>query len=94
MKKLRKLLIIVFWLLLWQLLARLLHNPILMVGPLETLCSLWTMLRATMFWQSLAFSFVRIIAGFLIGSALGILLAWEATAAPSSRNSSRPSSSR
>ena len=76
MKNLRKLLIIAFWLLLWQLLALIIHNPILMVGPFETLCSLWTMLRTTMFWQSLAFSFVRIIAGFLIGSAVGILLAW------------------
>ena len=76
MKNARKLLIIAFWLLLWQAMALVIHNPILMVGPVETLCSLWTMLRTTMFWQSLAFSFVRIIAGFLIGSAVGILLAW------------------
>ena len=76
MKNLRKLLIIVFWLLLWEALALLIHNSILMVGPVETLCSLWAMIHTTMFWQSLAFSFVRIIAGFLIGSALGILLAW------------------
>lgn len=76
MKNLRKLLIIAFWLLLWQLLALIIHNPILMVGPFETLRTLGALLRTTMFWQSLAFSFVRIIAGFLIGSAVGILLAW------------------
>lgn len=76
MKTSRKLLIIAFWLLLWQALALLIHNSILMVGPVETLRSLGAMLRTTMFWQSLVFSFVRIIAGFLIGSAVGILLAW------------------
>lgn len=76
MKNLRKLLIIAFWLLLWQLLALIIHNPILMVGPFETLRTLGALLRTTMFWQSLAFSFVRIIAGFLIGSAVGILLSW------------------
>lgn len=76
MKNLRKLLIIAFWLLLWQLLALVIHNPILMVGPFETLRTLGALFRTTMFWQSLAFSFVRIIAGFLIGSAVGILLAW------------------
>ena len=76
MKNLRKLLIIAFWLLLWQLLALIIHNPILMVGPFETLRTLGALFRTTMFWQSLAFSFVRIIAGFLIGSAVGILLAW------------------
>ena len=76
MKNARKLLIIAFWLLLWQALAFVIHNSILMVGPVETLRTLGTMLRTTMFWQSLAFSFVRIIAGFLIGSAVGILFAW------------------
>ena len=82
MKTSRKLLIIAFWLLLWQALAFLIHNSILMVGPVETLRSLGAMLQTTMFWQSLAFSFVRIIAGFLIGSALGILLAWESYRRP------------
>ena len=73
----KKVSILLFWLLLWQALALLIHNSILMVGPVETLRSLGAMLQTTMFWQSLAFSFVRIIAGFLIGSALGILLAWK-----------------
>ena len=76
MKNLRKPLIVAFWLLVWQALALLIHNPILMVGPIETLRTLGGMLRTAMFWQSLTFSFIRIIAGFLIGSALGILLAW------------------
>ena len=51
MKKLRKLLSIAFWLLLWQALALVIHNPILMVGPFETLRTLGTMLQTTMFWQ-------------------------------------------
>ena len=49
MKTSRKLLIIAFWLLLWQALAFLIHNSILMVGPVETLRSLGAMLQTTMF---------------------------------------------
>ncbi len=64
------------WLLLWQLLALLVRNPILMVGPAETLRTLGRMLTTLDFWQSLGFSFARIALGFLLGSLLGILLAW------------------
>ncbi len=64
------------WLLLWQLLALLARNPILMVGPAETLRTLGRMLMTLDFWQSLGFSFARIALGFLLGSLLGILLAW------------------
>ncbi len=64
------------WLLLWQLLALLVRNPILMVGPAETLRTLGRMLMTLDFWQSLGFSFARIALGFLLGSLLGILLAW------------------
>ena len=76
MKKIKKPLIIAFWLFLWQALALLIHNDILMVGPVETLRVLGGMLQTARFWQALAFSFVRIIGGFLLGTACGILLAW------------------
>lgn len=76
MKYTGKILIVAFWLLIWQALALFLHNNILLVGPWETLCTLWSMLQTALFWQSIAFSFVRIIAGFLLGAGGGILLAW------------------
>ena len=72
---LKKLLIILFWLAVWQLLSLAVHNVILLSGPLETLKALWALIPTKDFWISVATSLARILAGFLAGSAAGILLA-------------------
>lgn len=71
----RRICIVLAWLALWQLAAVVIHNPILMAGPVETLQALWTLAGTEEFVQSLAFSFLRIVGGFLAGSAAGIVLA-------------------
>ena len=72
---LKKLLIILFWLAVWQLLSLAVHNVILLSGPFETLKALWALLPTKDFWISVATSLARILVGFLAGSAAGILLA-------------------
>ena len=72
---LKKLLIILFWLAVWQLLSLAVHNVILLSGPFETLKALWALIPTKDFWISVATSLARILAGFLAGSAIGILLA-------------------
>lgn len=74
----KKLLIVAGWLAAWQLLSLLVHNPILMAGPAETLQALAELAVTAEFGESLAFSFLRIVGGFLTGSAAGILLAYLA----------------
>lgn len=74
----KKLLIVAGWLAAWQLLSLLVHNPILMAGPAETLQALAELAVTAEFGESLAFSFLRIVGGFLAGSAAGILLAYLA----------------
>ena len=74
----KKLLIVAGWLAAWQLLSLLVHNPILMAGPAETLQALAELIVTAEFLESLAFSFLRIVGGFLAGSAAGILLAYLA----------------
>ena len=74
----KKLLIVAGWLAAWQLLSLLVHNPILMAGPAETLQALAELAVTVEFGESLAFSFLRIVGGFLTGSAAGILLAYLA----------------
>lgn len=71
----RKLLIMAGWLCVWQLLAMLIHNHILLVGPVETVNALVGMLPTGAFWTSVGFSFLKICGGFLLGSAVGIILA-------------------
>ena len=74
----RKVLIILGWVCLWQLLAAVIHNDILMVGPLQVLSALFSMVRQPSFWISIISTMTRIIAGFLAGTILGILLSWPA----------------
>ena len=66
------------WLVAWQAVSMLVHNNILFVGPLETLQALAALLPTGEFWTSLGASCLRIIGGFLLGSAAGILLAFAA----------------
>ncbi len=73
---LRKILVIAFWLLLWQLLSLAVDNAVLLVGPAETVLALGRNLADITFWQAVGVSFGRILAGILAGFAVGALLAW------------------
>ena len=74
----KRILIIFGWLMVWQLAAIGISNPILMAGPVQTLQALGKLIGTEPFRQSLMFSFLRIAGGFLAGSAAGILLAYAA----------------
>lgn len=78
----KKIIIAAGWLVLWQALSLLIHNPILMAGPWETLQALCRLIPTAEFGESLAFSFLRIVSGFLLGSAAGIVLAYLADRRP------------
>lgn len=70
----RRSLIIVFWLLAWQLLTQLIHNHIVLVGPWETLGALRQLIFSKGFWLSIAHSFQKISLGFLSAFLMGIFL--------------------
>ena len=65
-KKLRQLLIILLWLLIWELSARAADNSIILVGPTESLGRLVSMLPDPQFWSSVGSTLLRIMAGFLM----------------------------
>lgn len=73
-KTIRRTIALLFWLIVWQLLALLVDNDILFVSPWQTLCALWSLLGKGTFWQTVGMSLCRIGAGFLLGmvSALGL----------------------
>ena len=64
-----------FWLLLWQLLAMLVGQEVVLSPPLTVLGALWRLMGTGQFWLSLGASFLRIIGGFLLGVLLGSALA-------------------
>lgn len=68
----RRIIAIAFWILLWQILAIIIHNKILLAGPVETLATLIRLAGEAVFWQSIMATTGRILLGFLIGSVIGI----------------------
>ena len=66
---------IVFWLLIWQIASMCLGSDILLVSPIKVVKCLGELIVTSDFWRAVGFSFVRIIAGFLIALILGILFA-------------------
>lgn len=74
--------IVLFWLLLWQAAAWLLHQPIFLVGPWETLLALVRLAGQPAFWQSVCSSLGRIGTGFVLAFLLGILCGSAAHARP------------
>ena len=74
-KYIRKILIIIFWLGAWQLLAMSVDNFLLVVTPLQALRALLALAGQAEFWRSAFGSLWRIALGFLLGAALALLLA-------------------
>lgn len=65
--------VLLFWLALWQVTADLIHNKILLAGPVEVLMRLTEELQSASFYQSAAGTLLRILAGFFTGFLAGIL---------------------
>lgn len=66
-------------LLVWQLAAASLASSLLLVSPLRVLERLCGLVREPQFYAAVGFSFVRIVAGFLLGLGCGTLLAVAAS---------------
>ncbi len=71
----KKILVVVFWLLVWQMLAMWVDNKILLVTPLQALVTLGKLMMTGKFWLTVLGSLVRIAAGFLLGFVIACGLA-------------------
>lgn len=78
----RKAVIFLFWLVLWQTAALLIHNSILMAGPWEVGMALARLIPEKSFWLSVAASSIKISAGFFLAFFGGILFGWLAFSFP------------
>ncbi|WP_035767159.1 ABC transporter permease [Butyrivibrio sp. NC2002] len=74
MKILKKIGIVLFWLIIWQIIAIIIHNDILFAGPFQTITSLVKMSKDTIFFDSVLSSYLHIMAGILAGVLGGTLL--------------------
>ena len=71
--QLKRALMILFWIFLWQVASSSLHINIILVGPLEVLQSLLSQILTMEFWKTIAFSFGKISLGFLLSFIAGII---------------------
>lgn len=70
-KTLSRAAVILFWLIVWQLIAVRVDNHILLAGPLDVCARIGKELGQTAFYASVAGSLMRIMAGFLLGMIIG-----------------------
>lgn len=67
---------IIVWLVIWEIVARLIGQEILLVSPVAVFWKFSELIINNSFWKSVFFSFIRIIGGFLIALFIGIIIAW------------------
>ena len=77
-----KLLVLCFWLLLWELISRRDTHEIFLASPVSVVITLLELMKTWDFWQTIISSSLRIITGFVLALLAGIALA---TAAYNSR---------
>lgn len=75
----KKLLVLIAWMLLWQVLSSLISLPLLLPDPLQTAKAMARLLSEIVFWKSLGKSLLRVMIGFVFAAIIGTLLAITCT---------------
>ena len=64
-----------FWLLVWEIMSRLIDLDILLASPFAVFMTLLELVKSIDFWQTIFFSFARIVLGFFLAISVGTILA-------------------
>jgi len=70
-----KILVIIFWIIIWECLSRIINEELFLPSFGSVVLTLIELVQKQEFWSSIANSFARILAGFLLGFASGLMLA-------------------
>jgi NitT/TauT family transport system permease protein len=70
-----KIFAVCFWLLIWELLSRRIDNDIFLPSPMCVLGALLELSKSLDFWQTIMFSSLRIVFGFVLALSVGTVLA-------------------
>lgn len=74
-ENIRMAVIVLFWLVLWEIADRVIDNRIILVGPTHILMALAEQVRQSDFWITCGASFLRIAVGFILSFIGGFVLA-------------------
>ncbi|MGI5849600.1 MAG: ABC transporter permease [Christensenellales bacterium] len=72
-------LVIIFWLAVWQIVSMIVNQSLFMPSPIETFASLGGLLSTSDFWLSVAYTFYRVVFGLALSFISGIALAYLAS---------------
>ncbi len=72
----------ILWIALWQLVSARVGSALLLPGPWDTLVTLLTLAGTAVFWKTVAMTFLRISAGYVLGAAAGTALGVLTAASP------------
>ncbi|AZV57591.1 ABC transporter permease subunit [Clostridium sp. AWRP] len=72
-KIIKKLSILIFWMLIWELCSLFMNNSLLLPSPFEVLKTLIILMGKNYFWESVFNSILRVIIGILLSIAIGII---------------------
>ena len=75
----RSLLILLFWLAVWQAAAMIVNNSLYMPSPVDTFSSLGSLAVTPDYWISIGATFYRVVYGLVISIVLGIIVAFFAS---------------
>lgn len=78
----KKIVIILIWILIWQGVALLINNDIYFAGPIDTIKELFSLFGSSEYWLTIANSLGRILAGFFIAFAVGYGLSFVSYGLP------------
>ncbi|MDF2484283.1 MAG: putative rane protein [Herbinix sp.] len=70
-----KVFVVCFWILIWELVSRGVGHELLLASPFAVIKTLFVLAQSIDFWQTILFSSLRIILGFILALVLGTLLA-------------------
>ncbi len=70
----KKILVIIFWLAVWQAAYMMIGMDVIFASPADTIMTMGRLLTEAEFYKIIGFSFFRIAVGFFMGSAAGVLL--------------------
>ncbi len=69
-----KIFAILFWIVMWQIIAMIIDKEMLLASPIAVIDALVNLLSTRPFWMSLFNSFRKIVAGFLLGTLFGVFI--------------------
>jgi len=72
--RIKKILSILFWLVVWQITSQIVHQELLISSPILVLKTLAALIFEISFWKTIIYSLFRIASGFLLANLFGIIL--------------------